>query len=446
MYKTILHGRSMRCLWWYTVMIFLLIGATSCEKTSLPYDNQTNVPPSNYLTTDTLTINTQTVLLDSIVTSNTGVLLAGTHQDPAFGKSTADGYFQLTLPADKKLDDRAVYDSLVVLLVPDGGIYGDSTNQQELNIYEVTEPIKLPDNSVVFYNTSQFKTSATPLGSFKGLVYPARGDTVRIKLAAKGAALFDLLKRQTDEVSTQDQFLNYLKGLSLKGGAGNKAVVGFRLGDGLLITRLYYHLDNVLPEPKTMDFPLYKSDLSFNHVSTDRSGTTLSALSANNRSLSSTLTGNQTFVQLLSQVTTRIDFPHLRDFKGFNKFFKLLSATLTIEPVAGSYDIYSLPPRMSLTEVTADNKVTDSLFVPQGGGIQYGNLVIDNLLHINTRYTYDLTNYCLHEMASDNYNSRGIMLAPPPGTYRTRFDRLIIGDSKRDKNVIKLQLYYMTYN
>ncbi|MET7000800.1 DUF4270 family protein [Chitinophaga defluvii] len=430
----------------YLLYALLATTATSCEKKGFTYDNIIATPDeTNYTITDTLTVDMRTIQLDSVITSNQATLLIGQKQDPSFGKITAGTFFQLKLPANT-LETKALYDSLELLIKPNGFVYGDSTTTQEIQVFPVLEKIQPSTDNYYLYNTSNFATGSTTLGTFNGIIRPNVDTLLHIKMSdAKGAEIFDLFKNKADEVSSQNNFQEYLQGLALQAGTNSTLVNGFQGSESTVIMRLHYHLDGLDVEKKYIDFTLYNPQVQFNRIQADRTGTALSSLAPGVDGLLSDATGNSTFIQAITGVVTRIDIPYLKSLPAVSKYFKLIQASLVVAPIAGTYNDYQLPYRLTLCAANNKNMVTDTLPDPVNGYAQYGNLVIDNMLHEKTAYTYDITRYCINEINSTNYTTRGLVLIPSAYDARTRLDRTIIGDQKNKTNRIKIQVYYLSY-
>jgi len=430
----------------YLLCTFMVATAMSCEKKGFTYDNIVETPDeTNYTITDTLTVNMRTVQLDSVITSNQATLLIGQKQDPYFGKITAGTFFQLKLPANS-LETKALYDSLELLIKPNGFVYGDSTTTQEINVFPVMEKIQPSTDNYYLYNTSNFVTGSTALGTFNGVIRPNVDTLLRIKMAdTKGAEIFNLFKTKADEVSSQNNFQEYLQGLSLKAGNSSMLINGFQGSESTVILRMHYHLDGLEVEKKYIDFTLYNPQVQFNRIQADRTGTPLQALASGVDGLLSNETDNTTFIQAITGVVTRIDIPYLKSLPAISKYFKLIQASLVVEPIAGTYNDYQLPYRVTLCAANNKNIVTDTLPDPVTGYAQYGNLVIDNMLHEKTAYTYDITRYCINEINSTNYTTRGLVLMPSSYDARTRLDRAVIGDRRNKTNKIKIKVYYLSY-
>jgi hypothetical protein len=209
---------------------------------------------------------------------------------------------------------------------------------------------------------------------------------------------------------------------------------------------VHYHVNELLITDHHLDILLYNPDVQFNQITADRTGTPLAGLTGTTKSLPSTQTGNMTFVQPLTGVLTRIDLPSLKTLASIGKFFKVMRATLTLQPIAGTYDnYYSLPPLVTLCEADNKNNVVDTL-TDITGSLQYGNLNIDNLYHLNTSYTYDITHYVINNINSNGYNNFGLLVMPTHGAATTSFNRLVLGNNKQKENKIRIQVYYLLYN
>ena len=429
------------------VAVLIVAANSACDKEGFDYDISGGQQQSSYIIADTLTIKMQTVRLDSVPTSGTGVMLCGKQQDPYFGSITTGSFFQLQLPSNKTLDATATYDYTELVLYTNRKLYGDSTKTQHINVYEVQQTIERNTNSAYIYSHNIFATSSTPLGTMQQVIRPNIDTVVKFRLPdTYGNPLFKLFKDKSTIISTQDVFMKYYKGLAIKPGDNSGNILGFHTGDTAVILRMHYHNKDLNFTDRFLDLNVYDQSVQFNQVSVDRSGTLLSALSPTNKSLLTTQTSNMSFIQPLSGIATRIDLPTLKNLASVGKYFQVMRASLTIQPVAGTYsDPYNLPPNLTICEVDQNNNVTDTLRSSLGSAM-YGNLIIDNLYQTNTSYTYDITSYCINEIKSTDAYSRGILLIPPSSAYLSSFNRAVLGDSKHKKNKISVQVYYLLYN
>lgn len=431
----------------YLICALLIAGTEACEKTGFAYDNIVDNGATEYIVTDTSTMFMSTVYIDSIPTSNQSIALCGTHIDPVFGTISASSYWQVRAYSGGIVPGLAVYDSLVLVMHPHKNIYGDTAKLQDLSVYRVTERINKPVTNAYLYSNYSFATESTPLGSKQFTTRPTYDTLVRIKLDdALGNDLFAKSKAGTQTIRDQTQFLEYFKGLALKPGANSSVINAFRADDSLVM-RLYYHASREDKTTTQVDFALYNAQLQFNHIDYVRvPGSPLESLTKTNDKLLSSAAGNKAYIQPLTQTMTRIDIPYLKGLSQLHKFFKVMRATLTVRPEKVTYQYpYLLPQRLTLCEVNNSNAITDTLISPSTGAVQTGNLVIDYMANLTTAYTYDITNYCIAEMAASTDNSRGLALITPRNTGLTNFSRVILGDRRSTYNKLEIKIYYLQY-
>jgi len=108
---------------------------------------------------------------DSVITYTPGGLQArypcGQFEDPIFGNTDAQLYFQARFPLTISIVDfeDAVYDSLVLTMAYDSvdPVYGDSTETMNFEVYRVTEDMS---NAESYYSNKSFATETNPVGNF----------------------------------------------------------------------------------------------------------------------------------------------------------------------------------------------------------------------------------------------------------------------------------------
>ncbi|WP_160713666.1 DUF4270 family protein [Chitinophaga solisilvae] len=420
--------------------ILLLTTLYSCQKQGFTYENVVDNQQTDYILTDTLSVTMKTIRYDSVPTSGTGTLLAGFRADPLFGKYTVSSFFQIGQPATWDIPvNGSQYDSLLLIMRPNGYVSGDSTIPQHLQVLRVTQKIQFAKNFSSLYNNSNFSTESTVAGTFSGIIRPNTDKTIRIRMTdALGSQLFTMLRTKHPDITDITRFLEFFKGLKIAPGPGSQAVTGFQAQDTGLVLRLYYHQQEMIPVARSADFKLNAADLQFNQVTADRSGTPIAGFSPTVKELPSAATGNGGFIQSVTGVATRIDIPYLKNMLNLGQFFKMMKVVLTVTPAAGSYASgKQLPPNLAVCAVNKANEVTDTL--------SYGNLTVDNLYNERTGYTFDITSYCNSQLTADILNTRGLLLTTPGGAYRTSLDRLVINDQLISKGKIKVQVYYLLY-
>lgn len=432
----------------YLVCALLITGAAACDKEGFSYDNITDDNATEFLVTDTITMNMSTAYLDSIPTSNLGTALCGTTEDPFFGKISASSYWQVKAFNGATIPLRAIYDSIVLVVHPKVEYYGDTTATQHLEVYRVQEDIRRTGTNAFLYSRNSFATDPTPLGSRQMRIRPHRDSIFKIRIDdVLGREFFDLCNRKSVTITNQTNFLRYFKGLALKPGANSQVITPFQADDSLTL-RLFYHHTNTGEYVQTyVDFPLYNSAVQFNHIDVQRpAGSPLATLGPSKRLLPSQDADNRLFVQPLTNIIGRIDFPYLRNFNELSHFSKIMRATLTVRPEKSTYRYpFTLPQNLVLGIIRDGNVIEDTLISPLTGGVQYGSLVIDPVYNIGTAYSYDITDYCIRQLNAPDNSYRGLALLPPRSTGFTEFDRLILGDGRNTKNRITIQIYYLRY-
>lgn len=418
---------------------------SACEKDGFGYDNVVDGGTVQYTLLDTFGIQMRTVLLDSIPTSGTATALIGGYTDPVFGKVETGTYFRLSLPPDRALDVRAIYDSIELVMKPDGSYYGDTLLPQQFRVYKLSQKLALPDEYYMLFSHQQFAVESMPWADTSVIIRPTDERLLHIRLNdVKGKELFDMLMNKSQDVSTDDHFMEYFKGMAVRGN-NNKAILGFNATDSNLYVRLHYHMSTTEIEEKYLDFKMTTPELQYNEITSDRSGTVLDALPAGAAGLPSTATANQSFVQSLTRTVTRMDFPSVATLPELGKYGRIMRAELVLRPVTGTYHTYRLPPRLTLCP--ADNKhyVASGDTLANEYGVQYGNMQVDFLNPANTAYVYDVTEYCRALIDMDLYTYRGLLLQPNAGDFFSKFDRLILGDGKNSNNRAQLKIYYLLY-
>ncbi|MBC9912293.1 DUF4270 family protein [Chitinophaga varians] len=424
----------------YVLLLLLLTGMSACQKTGFSYDNVVDNQQTDYILTDTLSVAMKTIQYDSVPTSGSGLLLVGTKSDPYLGAVTAGSYFQVIQPTGAEIPvNGSGFDSLRLLLRPSGYIAGDSLQPQSLQVYRVTQTIQYAKTFYSLYNNSNFATESTPLGSFTGIIRPKTDKNVSIPLSnALGNQLFTMLRDKSPDISAGPNFLDFFRGLKIVPGPGSAALMTFLAQDTSLTMRLYYHVNEIVTTVKYVDFKMNASELQFNQISTNRTGTPLEKLQGPVKELPSSATGNMSFTQSLTGVGTRIDLPYLKNMQQLGQFFKIMKVILTVYPAAGTFNGSSqIPASLALCQADKTNAVTDT--------VAYGSLTVDNLYNENTYYSYDITNYCNTQLTADDNGARGLFLTTPGGAGRNSFDRLVINDQQAPKKKIKVQVYYLLY-
>lgn len=293
---------------------------TSCTHDSLydSFETGGNFTQSNVkiVQIDTFAVNMSTFRYDSI--SSTGSrLLVGRYTDPVFGEIKASAFVDY-VPASYYFDSDAVFDSIVLNLPYDGYYYNDTLAQKTINIQQLSKEIRLRNNQTDLYNTTDVAAASEIIGT--KTFYPRISkDSLTIKLANSfGQNLFN--KIQHDQINDVDQLTDYFKGLKISpADTEDASIIGFSTGKSYM--RIYYSIpDDVTTDNNYLDFAYYSTTdpKAFNKVEGNRNNTLLRNLNGQENEGTSSSLNNLAFIQSGIGITTRIDFPSIRNIYQVN--------------------------------------------------------------------------------------------------------------------------------
>ena len=440
----------------YALLLVLGLLAVGCKKdvssigVGLP-NAQTNT--GAYLI-DTLTIRASTVLRDSVVTSGSPYLLVGRYTDPLLGTLTAKSFFRLGLMGAFQPDPTFVYDSLTLTLKPDNYRYGDTTKTQAL--FEVHRLIDQLSDIKPLFAAPRFTPvnydSTTLLNKGGAPVRRARPSADILRLPLSDDFGRDLLaKAQAGQLATQDAFVAYLPGLVLTAAAtDNAAIVRMSASAAGSAMILYYH-DPTNPTA-VLSTSFTPAARHFYQIKADRStaGTpNLPKLSL--QGISSTLTGEQTFVEGALGLQTRLEFPYLTDVQQFGQNITVTSATaLTALVPPGSITPFApLPPNLTIYFTDASNHPIN-IYLNSGIDATGKQVVgVPSLTGISAQtnieqsvYSWPMAAYC-QAVINRNIPNNGLLLSSVTPTLP---DRVVLGGPRNTQNKLKLRLYFITAN
>jgi hypothetical protein len=402
---------------------------------------------SDIIISDTSSLRFYTIKSDSTLTSGQQALLAGHYKDDIFGSITASSFTQIGLANSMVLDNnKAVFDSISLILHYSGIYYGDTTLPFHIEIRKLTESLKIEESDVRYNNSKVSYDTLTALGKTMFYPKPRRNKDINITLSdAFGVELFNLIKLQQEndieQLSSLDGFLNYFQGIALIPGkdAVSSSILRFSGADSSVRMRLYFH------EGKTtryFDFPNINPTLQFNRITDDLSQTRypLNTLQKAEDRLLSLQSANQTFIQGGTGFLTRIEFPYLSNFKFSSNRIKLLKAQLIIRPVKNTYKTFTLPTKFVIYEANFDNKI---------GYIQNdttaSQLTIDDLYNEETAYTIDISSFINSAIQNTTDDIPAIIVTLPFSDSRSTLKRAILSDGMGQNISTKLKILYWRY-
>ena len=432
----------------FILAITLLV--TSCKKADVQFGSEfLDNGLTQIVRIDSFTPSLSTVYLDSFITSNKGAVVIGSYNDAYFGRISSESFFEVNPPSYSNIYDQTMFDSIALIIKPNGFYYGDTTKPLHLTVSKLSELIvsKNFDVSNQYYNNQSFKTGYI-IGTGTKYINPFRKDDIIIRLADSiGSNLFAQLQNQNNTIfKTTTDFINYFNGLKINAELGDNTIFGF---SDAVTMRLYYRKSSAFPQNLTADFTLTNKAHQFNHITTDRSkvaNSYIKNISITRNEIPSALTDNMSYNQSFSGLMTKIRLNSINDVQKLPNYAKILKAVLVIKPLEGSFnlDSYTLPSNLRLSTTNPLNQfIGDILNVgSNGSAVQTGNLYIDNLNSLGTEYTYDLTPYVKSLLNNSEAIDNGLLLSPPSPAFQNQSNRVLVGDNFNPNAKTQLVIYY----
>lgn len=388
---------------------------------------------------DTFSVSISTVILDSVVTSGTGVILVGSYYDDVIGETTSNSYFQIGKPDYTEITDNETYDSLYLVIKYNQYFFGDTTKSQKISVHQLTENIKSNDYDEITGNTT-FSYNPDPLGSIVYSPQPHNStDSLAIRLNdITGRDLFTKLQNNSEILQDDEAFINYFHGLALLADDSYKgSIIGYKAEKENIKLVLYTSLKDVTTETNYYEFKLADSTKQFNNITHDFSSTHLSSLTKQQNSISSTVTGGMSFIQGGIGLMIRLDFPYLQNVLMFNRG-RIAEAKLSISPSLNNYSDVELPGQLLIYESDKLNRFDENQSI-----ITSASLILNELYKEESIYEFDMTDYLTYNMGNSYFDpEKGLLLSLPYDSQQTSFHRLIL-DAKNYKT--KLKIYYLSY-
>jgi hypothetical protein len=453
-------------------IIFLFLGiTTSCEDpaTDIGADllQSGDVISTNF--TDSLTIKTSTVLMDSVITSATDKLLVGRYTDPVFGAITAKTFFQIANVDSLKTNENTVLDSVVLNL---GYKYfiGDTLMPQSFTVHRVLEKIGQNTGSLTkrllesleskntYFNTDKLKYDPMPLGStgtFKArpIVKKRLADNLLDSMRTLKVKLNDTFGKELMSLSGKPagsglvNFKEYFKGMVLVPGANeNAAILGFEPNNTPASVKikpsfigLYYHTKDKKDTLRTFFFVSFTSNEAFNNrfnnLEFNRNSSVVANLKKPNDFIEAVGQNKEAYVQSSAGIATKIEFPSLKNLSkngniAINKVELFLKPTNLIEGTFPTIGLNLILPNPKNNKIPFRTATGDLSALP-AENTATAQLAIYNATR--QEYSFNITSY-VQQVLLGNIENNGLFIASAADN---RLNRLIL-----NKNSIKLRVFY----
>jgi hypothetical protein len=413
--------------------------------------------------TDTVTVRTSTVLLDSVRTSNTLSFLVGKYNDPTFGQVTARPYFELIgAPSFTSEGKTYIYDSLA-LQINYSYLYGDTLKPFEMGVHRLKDTIRTNRN---YYNISVIDAETEPIAKAKFTPGPNQSRSITIKLPnTLGKAMFDALNK--NEITSADQFRKTFRGFTLIPSSSNNAIIGFGAASADVRMTMHVHESTSDTLKGSVSFNVFGR---FNNVQSNRQGTAISQLQPL-KPLPASQTRGMTYLHDALGVVNKVEFPYLSRILQ-NKEIAINRAELTIVPnqpaniangVVDWPNYLHIPSGLALIETDETNRVLRTtndreLFIPIDG-TTFQPIIQPQVSLYSTKFRqYDsfiLTTY-LQAILTGFKKSNGLLLMPISfpqvagvnnltGRFQPYLQNRINGTTiTPTRNNLKLMLFYTT--
>jgi len=438
--KGIGEGKKGRQILLLVVFGFLLVG--SCTKTNeFTIGKDFMAPQTRLEVIDTFRVDLSTLLVDSIITSSKKIAYVGNFEDTVFGLITSRSFFDLDYENFGEVDEKAVFDSAAFILQFTAKNIGDTLSPMSVSVHRLSELI-VPIGKTALFNTSSFDYEPEPMSTIEFYPEPNSADTaVNLTVNSFGEELFTLIRNKDEKVSNEDLFNDYIKGFVLTSGSVmNKAILGFKANTDQLVLKLFYHVNREEPEKKEIVIKMGDIGRQFNKVDFDLSGTPLKNIREMKNEVPAALTGNRAFMSGMAGLYIKCLFPTVQNLLA-DQGWKIIKAELIVEPVPYSYEQFELPDSVYL--YAGDKRNNLSMLRDSKGQQLKASFEFDDYLHENNRYTFEITDFILNELADSYFNpDQSLVLGLASTEQGARFERLI-AEGKRPP--VKLKLYYLSY-
>jgi len=411
---------------------------------------------------DTVTIKVSNMIAaDSVMTYGRGIAFSGRYADPQIGVVETKTYIEFSRAAESETDRYAQFDSVTLVLRPNGNYYGDTTQYAAFKVSQLLDRIEKHDDGSL-YSTSKGPDEVELTDeSFKIKVKDIPNNEFEVKLPDDfGEWLFDGIVRG-DEEFKGDDYLKTFSGLSVSAGAGSACIHGLNIQDTACMIRIYYHVTTTSKQEKQMLFKANPYN-SFCNLQSDKKEPL--QFTTKDDPVPSSDTYDKGFIMSGFPMYVRLEFPYLNELLWLGQIVQIQKATLYVCPVQDSYDTVPLPPKLNLYYFNPrENKPMGSAIRPPSMGSSMNTGALDGNLPVNyqnlqspyfPKYTFDITDFIASQLGAEGFDKWALSLLISDDARESTLQRLVFGNQKywyknemqsRD-NRIKLEVVYKIYN
>ena len=383
------------------MLICLFLFHSGCKQPDLGLEVQNPSDAVNLIRKNDFLVNTSIEREDSVKTDELSLNLLGAYNDPFLGSMRAGFYTQLR-PTVSNIDfgDGFVVDSLVLVL-PYRGYYGDLTKLsglQKFSVFRVTEDLTLASN---YYSNDTLSIEPTPIGE-TGFIIPllldsssvsGKKEAPQLRITLQNSLAQEIRDNSTS-LNDGDAFVQFFKGIYVtsqtrNSSQGEGAILDFSLTSGARIDLFYKNSSN---DSLRVSFAVNENCARFtrfNHTYSNHIETLIS---------NPTLTGEETYVQTMAGLRTRIDLPDLKSWQAGRNI--LVNEARIFAPVnIEKTGIYTPNPLLNLITKGADGtlQTTPDLIIGDSWAGGYYDAVKNEYVFNVSRYIQGILNNLLED-------------------------------------------------
>lgn len=438
----------------------LLLGISACNKDiSLSLDNSRD-ESMGIVPMDSLQVNASTYQLDDVPTSATGVILVGKNTDILTGSITASSYMRMGIGeiTTASIPTAAKYDSITFVLKPNKYFYGDTTKTQTIAIHQVTDQITLKEinsgsdinekpvfvSGPAIYNDQKFAYDPTALGTLSFQPFVKKLDSVAIRLDDNlGNTLFSMIKEGKSAISSNQNFVEYFKGIAVIPGENNTAIIGYK---DTVTMQIHYNFVNEqgFKVNAVAKFNLGDKAYQFNNVASDRQGTAFSALTVKNPELKSETTAGDVFLEGSTGTVVKLTFPTLLKLVN-DPTVAINKAELVIETESKYQNsFFNSPSSLILMVANGYGNPVSMVNTPFDTKPQQAPYIGANDFGTKAKYVFNLIEY-LNNIKQESYYNTSLFVSVPTSGLFSSVDKLIVAKDANNKPKIKLNILYTKF-
>jgi hypothetical protein len=443
----------------FLLPLFTLAAFVGCNKDiSLSLDNSRD-ETIGVVPIDTVSVKVSTYQLDDIPTSGTGTILVGKNSNAITGSFKSTSYMRLGIGTvnSASMPDDAILDSVTLVLPLNKYYYGDTTQVQKISVHRVSEDINQtlitqnkPLEEIPYYVTTaanifsnqKFNYDNASLANISFKPHVNSIDSLHIRFNNTiSNELFNMIKNEDSRVQSSSNFQEYFKGLALVPDDNNTTLVGFKDTVYLEVHYTFVNSEGTRSSNKQY-FSIDNRSYQYNQIDADRSATKFASLNLTNPEISSSQTNGDTFLEGLTGVVAKIEFPTLLALVN-DPTIAINKAELVIEANNGASTIFTQPQSLIMMVGATNGTPVSMMTAPYSTQTQQAVLVPGNDFGSNGTYTFNLIEY-LTKIKTTAYKNTSLYLSLPTSGLLSTGNRLILAKDGDTPN-IKLNILYTKF-